>query len=166
MAMKFMINVLRPILKLLDFLTPIGDLAARWWVAYIFFKAGILKIMSWETTIMLFTHEFSVPLLSPYFAAVIGTGAELILPILLFLGLGGRISIVIFFAYNAVAAISYPHLWTPEGAQGLAQHINWGLLLGLLMFHGPGKLSIDYWLKKRYGHYFVNSARNTSPRSK
>jgi len=151
MTIKFMIKVLSPILKLLDFLTPVGDLAARCWVAYIFFKAGILKVMSWQTTILLFTHEFSVPFLSPYFAALIGTGAELILPVLLVLGLGGRLSIVAFFCYNVVAVISYPHLWTPDGAQGLAQHINWGLLLALLMFHGPGKLSIDHWLRKKYG---------------
>ena len=106
MTMKFMVSVLGPVFRFLDFLTPVGDLAARWWVAYIFFQAGILKIMSWETTVMLFTHEFSVPFLSPYLAALIGTGAELVLPVLLFLGLGGRISILIFFIYNAVAVIA------------------------------------------------------------
>jgi len=35
---------------------------------------------------------------------------------------------------------------------GLDQHINWGLLLALLMCHGSGKLSIDYWLRKKHGH--------------
>ncbi len=143
-----MIKLLKRFFNLLEFLSPLGDLAARIWIGYIFFKAGWLKIMSWQGTVMLFTHEFSVPLLAPLVAAVIGTGAELILPILLVLGLGSRISIAIFFVYNLVAVISYPHLWTPDGAQGLAQHINWGLLLALLMFHGPGKLSLDYLIRR------------------
>lgn len=146
-------------LKVLNFLTPFGELAARLWIAEIFFRAGWLKIKSWHSTVLLFTHEFSVPLLSPYVAALLGTAAEIILPILLVLGLGGRISILIFFIYNAMAIISYPHLWTSEGAQGLAQHINWGLILALLMFHGPGKISLDYLITRKYGdrwNYYHN----------
>ena len=135
---------------LLDVLTPIGQLAARWWVAWIFLKAGILKVMSWQSTLMLFRYEFAVPFLSPEVAAVIGTGAELILPILLIFGLGGRLSITVFFIYNLIAVISYPILWTPDGAAGLANHVNWGLLLALLMFFGAGKLSLDYLIKKWY----------------
>ena len=145
--------IIKPFLKLLDFLTPLGDLLARVWIAWIFLKAGLVKIQSWQVTIMLFTNEYHVPFLSAKMAAIIGTGAEIILPILLVLGLGGRITIFIFFVYNAVAAFSYPHLWTPDGALGLDQHINWGLLLALLMFHGSGKLSLDYWIRKRHGHH-------------
>ncbi len=100
---------------------------------------------------MLFHYEYQVPILSPYWAAVLGTIGELTLPVLLVLGLGGRIVIVAFFFYNVVCAISYPHLWTPEGANGLFQHICWGLLLAMLMTHGTGKLSLDYWLCKYYG---------------
>lgn len=133
--------------RLLDFLTPIGDLAARVWVAYSFFKSGLLKITSWQSTVMLFTHEFHVPLLSPHVAAVGATGLELILPILLLFGLGTRLVAVIFFVFNLVAVFSYPFLLTPEGGPGLAQHIGWALLLALLMFHGTGKLSIDYWIR-------------------
>ena len=139
-----------------------GDLAARVWVGWIFFKAGLVKIQAWQSTLFLFQNEYHVPLLSPVVAAYIGTAAEIILPILLVLGLGGRVTILIFFIYNAIAVFSYPHLWTPEGAMGLAQHINWALLLGLLMFHGPGKLSVDYWIKRRYGHYLLRPAANDS----
>lgn len=151
MAIRMIARILRPFLKALDYITPLADLLARLWVANVFFRAGVLKVQSWSSTLMLFTHEFHVPLLSPYFAAVIGTGAELILPILLVLGLGGRFTIFIFFAYNVIAVISYPHLWTADGAAGLAQHINWGILLMLLMCHGPGKWSLDYWIRKKYG---------------
>jgi len=153
MFIKTTAKIIRPFLWLMDFLTPVGDLLARCWVAYIFFKAGLLKLHSWDGTLALFNYEYHVPLLPPDFAAVLGTGAELILPVLLLIGLGGRITIFIFFVYNLVAVISYPFLWSPDGAQGLAQHVNWGLLLMLLMFHGSGKLSVDYWLRTRYHHH-------------
>ena len=141
-----------PIFRLLDFLTPLGDLLARLWVAKIFFESGLTKIQSWDSTLTLFTYVYQVPLLPPDIAAYLGTGAELLLPVLLVLGLGGRITIFVFFMYNLVAMVSYHYLWTPEGAMGLDQHINWALLLMLLMFHGAGKISLDHWLKKKFGH--------------
>ena len=153
MAIRIIARVIRPFLKALDYLAPLGDLLARLWVAKIFFQAGLVKIQSWQSTLMLFKHEYHVPLLPSYAAAVIGTGAELILPILLAIGFGGRIMIFIFFLYNAIAVISYGFLWTPEGAMGLAQHINWALLLLLLMCHGPGKWSVDYWIRRKHGRY-------------
>ncbi|AKP73051.1 DoxX [Piscirickettsia salmonis] len=143
-------TLFRPLLRTFDFLMPVGDLAVRLWVAHIFFKAALTKIQSWDSTILLFTHEYQVPFLSPVFAAYLGTGAELILPILLVLGLGGRVVIFVFFCYNAIAVISYPYLHTPEGLPGLLQHVNWGLLLMMLMFHGSGKISLDHWLAKHF----------------
>jgi putative oxidoreductase len=131
-------------------------------VAWIFFKAGLLKAQSWSGTLMLFHHEYNVPILTSEVAAVVGTAAELILPILLVLGLGGRITILLFFIYNIIAVISYDFLWTPDGWNGLAQHINWGIILALLMTHGPGKLSIDYWLRKKYGHLFSKKRESST----
>jgi putative oxidoreductase len=145
----------RPFISLTGFLTPLGDLIARVWVAQIFFVAGLVKIQSWESTLALFEYEYKVPILSPYFAAVLGTAAELVLPVLLAVGLGGRFWIFALFVFNIVAAASYPFLWTPEGSTGLQQHIGWGVLLMLLMFHGSGKLSLDYWIHKKYGYLLV-----------
>lgn len=155
MLIPFAAKIVRPFVATLNFLTPLGDLLARLWVASIFFKAGLLKLQSWETTITLFTYEYHVPVLSPQLAAILGTGAELILPVLLVLGLGGRFCILIFFIYNLVAVASYPFLWTAGGYMGLQEHINWGLLLLLLMLHGSGKLSLDHWLHLRHRHHLV-----------
>jgi putative oxidoreductase len=155
MVIKLIARIIRPFLLALDALTPLGDLLARCWVAYIFFNAGLIKIQNWNATISLFTYEYHVPLLPPYAAAILGTAAELILPLLLVIGLGGRITILIFFIYNIIAVVSYTFLWTPEGQMGLYQHIDWGLLLALLMFHGSGKISVDYWLWKRHGHHLL-----------
>ena len=90
-------------------------------------------------------------------AAVLGTIAELVLPVLLVLRLGGPLMILIFFFYNAIVAISYPFLWTPEGTASLDQHINWALLLAMLMTHGSGKWSLDAWLRRRFGHHLENT---------
>lgn len=150
MGIPFISRTIHFFVKSLEFLTPIGDLIVRCWIANIFFKAALIKIQGWDTTISLFTYLYHVPLLSPYVAAVIGTAAELILPVLLVLGLGGRFCILIFFIYNVIAVISYPFLLTPDGSVGLQQHINWGLLLMMLLFHGSGKLSLDYLIRRRH----------------
>lgn len=145
--------IIRPFINAFNALIPAGDLIARLWVAQIFFLSGLIKIESWQATQMLFEHVYQVPFLSPYAAAVLGTAAEIILPIMLVLGLGGRFLIFIFFCYNAICTLSYHFLWTPDGMAGLEQHINWGLLLMLMMFHGSGKWSLDYLIHKFHGHH-------------
>jgi putative oxidoreductase len=148
-------TILRPVFKLLEWLAPFGDLLVRLWVAKIFFLSGLNKIQAWQSTVMLFTNEYHVPLLSPTLAAYIGTGFELVLPVLLVLGLGGRFFIFLFFIYNIMCMISFHFLWTPAGQMGLNDHINWGLLLMLLMFHGSGKISLDHLIHKVWGHHLA-----------
>jgi putative oxidoreductase len=126
--------------SLLAFLAPVVDLAVRLWVAQVFFRSGMLKLQSWETTQLLFANEYHVPLLPPNVAAIMGTGTELIIPIFLAFGLGGRVAAFVLFVFNAIAVISYPEL---EGI-GLEQHYVWGLLLFVTLVHGPGPLSLDH----------------------
>ena len=71
-------------------LQPAAQLAARWYVASVFFASGRTKLRDWDTTLALFTDEYHVPLLSPTVAAWLGTGGELVLPVLLLIGLFGR----------------------------------------------------------------------------
>ena len=137
--------------RAMDYLSPLFDLGIRLWIANIFFKAGLSKIQSWDSTLMLFEYEYEVPLLSPKLAAYLGTGAELVLPISLALGLAGRLSALALSLFNVVAVIAYSaFLFSDEGTVGLQQHIYWGLLLLVTLFHGPGKLSLDHLLARRY----------------
>jgi putative oxidoreductase len=131
----------------LDFLAPVVDLGVRLWVAAVFLKSGLTKIQSWDTTILLFTNEYKVPFLSPETAAYLGTGAELVLPVFLALGLGGRLAAFALFVFNIVAVISYPEL---EGA-GLEQHYVWGIMLLVTLLHGPGALSLDHLIARLVG---------------
>lgn len=127
-------------------LAPAIDLAIRLLVASVFFKSGLTKIANWESTLALFTNEYAVPLLAPELAALLGTGVELIFPVLLVVGLGARFSALLLFAFNVIAVISYPDL----GEVGLRDHQTWGLLLLITLLHGPGKLSLDHLISRRY----------------
>jgi putative oxidoreductase len=110
----------------------------------VFFKSGLTKIQSWDTTVLLFTNEYHVPFLPPEIAALLGTATELVLPVFLALGLGTRVAAAMLFVFNIVAVISYPEL---EGA-GLEQHYVWGMLLLVTLLHGPGALSLDHLIAR------------------
>jgi putative oxidoreductase len=139
------VSVIRTITAGLDWLSPLADLAVRLWVATAFFKSGLVKIQSWDSTLALFTYEYSVPVLSPEVAAYLGTFTELFFPVLLVLGLAGRFAAVVLFIFNIIAVLSYPGLM----AAGIEQHQVWGLMLLVTLSHGPGKLSLDHWISKR-----------------
>ncbi|MBI3897745.1 MAG: DoxX family protein [Gammaproteobacteria bacterium] len=139
-------DVARPAIRGLEFLSPLLDLALRLWVAKFFWDSGLTKIASWDTTVMLFTYEYHVPLLAPAAAAALGTFVELTFPVLLVFGIGTRLSALILFCFNFIAVISYPDL----SEVGLKDHTFYGILLLVIFFHGPGKLSIDHWLRRKW----------------
>jgi putative oxidoreductase len=144
--------------KTAELLTPVADFLARYWVAAAFFSSGLTKtvtdsftlfghtfnyplsVFPTESTFTLFEYEYHVPLLPPMLAAYMGTAAELLLPVFLFLGLGTRYAALALFVFNILAVVSYPDLM----AGGLAEHQVWGLLLLITICHGPGKLSLDH----------------------
>jgi putative oxidoreductase len=126
-------------IALLDQAQPLALLAARLYVAQVFFSAGLTKLRDWDTTLALFADEYHVPLLSPPVAAAMGTAGELVLPVLLALGLAGRFAAAGLSVVNAVAVISLDEI----APAALQQHLLWGsLLLGLLLW-GPGRWSLD-----------------------
>ena len=132
----------------LNALQPAAQLLARWFIAGVFFRSGLTKIADWETTVALFTDEYHVPLLSPHIAAALGTSAELALPALILLGLGGRFAAAGLSVLNVVAVISVEEMPIPA----LQQHIFWGSVLAALLLWGPGRWSVDQllwpWLRK------------------
>ena len=131
----------------LETLQPLALLAARLYVAQVFLLSGLTKIRDWETTLALFENEYQVPLLSPTLAAWLGTGGELALPVLLALGLAGRFAAAGLSVVNIVAVLSLAEI----APAALQQHQFWGsLLIGLLLW-GPGRLSLDAWIGRRFG---------------
>ena len=124
---------------LLDSLQPFAALAIRLYVAKVFALSGWLKVSRWDSTLALFENEYHVPLLSPQTAAVLGTTAELALPLLFALGIRSRVVALGLFVFNIVAVISYPDL----SPAGLKDHVFWGALMLVIAFYGPGRFSVD-----------------------
>ncbi len=149
------IRISRSVIAVLESLAPLADLGIRLWVAHFFWASALTKIFVdatfpfvhvSPTTFMLFELEYQVPLLSPAVAAWLGTYVELVFPLLLAAGLGGRFAATVLFVFNIVAVISYPALQTA----GQLQHALYGTLLLLPLLRGPGMLSFDHLIRKRW----------------
>lgn len=135
----------------LDALQPAAALAARLYVGQAFFLSGLTKIRDWDITLSLFTDEYKVPLLPPALAAVMGTAGELVLPVLLVLGLGGRFAALGLSVVNAVAVVSLAEI----APAALQQHVFWGSLLAGIAIFGPGSWSLERalpWVHARPAH--------------
>jgi putative oxidoreductase len=127
--------------RALALLAPLADLLARLYIARVFLLSGWSKISDWDTTLYLFTDEYHVPLLPPNLAAILGTGGELLFPVMLVLGLFTRLSALGLFCLNIVALASYWHV-LKDVPVALADHLVWGLMLGLLMTWQGGRWEI------------------------
>ena len=125
-------------------------LATRLYVAWQFFKSGLVKIDDWDTTLLLFQEEYHVLLLPPALAAVAGTTGELLFPSLLVLGLATRYAALGLSAVNIMAVVSYAHVLLAEGSEAaLGQHQLWGYMLLVVLVFGPGRISLDALAARR-----------------
>jgi putative oxidoreductase len=118
-------------------------LGIRLYMAWVFFKAGLVKIGDWDSTLLLFEYEYAVPLLSYEVAAYLGTFGELFFPVLLALGLLTRFSALGLSVVNIVAVMSYADM--PAAAYNV--HVIWGILLLVVMFRGAGWCSCDRFIQ-------------------
>jgi len=150
--MNFILQLNRTSMRFDDVLSKWGGsllgLVLRIYVGWQFLKAGFVKISDWEGTLSLFTDEYKVPVLPPELAAYMGAGGELVFPVLLIIGFFSRPAALGLFFVNLMAVISYPALFTFECPAAINDHKYWGLLLLVLVFYGPGKLTLDNFLKK------------------
>ena len=142
---NLMVRLIGKTITGINFLAPLFDLGLRLWVARVFWNSGLQKTASWDSTLMLFEYEYAVPLLPFDVAAYLATGVELAAPVLLVIGLGTRASALALFVLNYVAAISYPDI----NIAVIKDHLLWGTMLAITFFHGPGKISIDHFIKRK-----------------
>jgi putative oxidoreductase len=124
-------------------------LMARVPVAGVFWLSGRTKVDGWnifrinESAVLLFENEFQLPLLNPVFAAHITALAEHVFPVLLVLGLATRYSALALLAMTAVIQIFvFPDAWPTHGT--------WAACFLILIARGPGEISIDHWLARRF----------------
>lgn len=114
----------------------------RFSIASVFWSAGLTKIASWQTTIVLFRDEYRVPFLPPELAADLATAVELTCPVLLVLGIASRLATLPMLAQTLVIEIFvYPEDWI--------EHLTWASMLLFILTRGPGVISLDRWVGPR-----------------
>lgn len=126
------------------------DLAARYYLGWAFFVAGMGRLEDWGSQGFLFREIHPVPGLPPELAAVITTTGEIVLPLLLWLGLFGRFAAAGLFFMTVV--IQFVVGQTPQGIENHIanpEHYWWMLVAAFLWVRGPGPLSLDRLLFKK-----------------
>lgn len=140
------------------FLAPLALLAIRIHVGMVFWRSGQTKIDNLESTKQLFGWEYipnwesnatksilgidiTFPVPSVEFAATSATYAEVVLPILLIAGFGGRFAAFgLFMMALTIESFIYP---------GVSEHAYWMLTMAIIVTQGPGLLSADYWIRRK-----------------
>ena len=121
-------------------------LALRFGLAVPFFKSGTTKWTGFgqlsDSAILLFTEEFKLHILGkvydypyPKFMAYGAGVAEILLPILLALGLFGRLAAFGLLIMTAVIQLTIPSGWPI--------HLTWTAMALAIMVLGSGRLSAD-----------------------
>src|SRR6202521_405290 len=112
-------------------------------VATVFWNSGTTKLANWDATLQLFEDEYKLPLLPPDFAAHLGAGIELTMPVLLVLGLLTRpAALVLLGMTTTIEVFVYPQAWPT--------HIQWAAMLLVLLCRGAGSYSVDHWVRERF----------------
>ena len=115
-------------------LYPFLDLAIRLWLAQAFWVSGVLKLANWDTALTLATHEYPVPWLDPFTAAVLGVVIEVLGSMLLAFGLATRLAAIPLLILTLVIQFEY---------RALDQHLYWAALFGWYVVMGAGPISLD-----------------------
>jgi putative oxidoreductase len=133
---------------------------ARFSIAAVFWKSGQTKVeglaidlldgtfqLGWprlaDSTIPLFQSEYHVPLLAPEVAAHMAAFAEHFFPVLILIGFATRFSALALLGMTLVIEVFvYPDAYPTHGT--------WAAVLLYLMATGPGKLSIDHLIARRF----------------
>lgn len=133
---------------------------ARFSIAAVFWKSGQTKVEGFAidlvsgtfqlgeprlsaSTLPLFRSEYHVPLLSPEVAAHMAAFAEHFFPALILLGFATRFSALALIGMTlTIQLFVYPDAYPTHGT--------WLALLLLLVAKGPGHLSIDHLIARRY----------------
>ncbi len=141
------VNLVASLIKLLE-KTPQSFISAlaRVIIALVFWKSALTKIDGFsirDATFMLFEYEYNLPVIAPQTAAYMATFAELVFPVLLFIGLASRFSAAALLVMTAVIqSFVYPEAYILHGL--------WAIALLIIIARGPGIFSADFLIRKKY----------------
>jgi putative oxidoreductase len=133
---------------------------ARFSIAAVFWNSGQTKVqgfaidivnreftLGWprlsDSVVDLFRDEYRLPLVPPEIAATMAATAEHLFPILILFGCATRLSALALLGMTmTIQLFVYPDAYPTHGT--------WAAVLLYLMVYGPGKLSVDHWITRRY----------------
>jgi putative oxidoreductase len=96
------------------------------------------------SAVALFAQEYRLPLIAPELAAVAAAICEHVLSMLLLIGLGSRFAALALLGMTAtIQVFVYPDAYPTHGV--------WATVLLFIIVRGPGVVSIDHFLARRYG---------------
>jgi putative oxidoreductase len=111
-------------------------------VATVFWNSAQSHLANWDTTLYMFETDYALPFLPPVPAAYLAVAIELSTPPLLVLGLLTRPAAAVLLGMTGVIEVFvYPEAWPT--------HIQWAAMLFVLLARGPGRLSIDWLVRRR-----------------
>jgi len=130
------------------------QLVMRVALAVPFWKSGILKWTGFlqlsDTAVTLFTDEFMLHLPggpyhypAPTVMAFLSGCGEITFPILLVLGFATRFAALGLLVMTAIVELTVPDGWPI--------HITWAAMALGIMAWGPGRISVDHWLRQLFG---------------
>jgi NADH dehydrogenase/putative oxidoreductase len=122
-------------------LFPFLDLVIRVWLAQIFWRSGLLKLLDFDLALYLAANEYPVSWMDPVTAAYLGVAIEVICPIFLVLGLGTRLAAIPLLILSLVIYSEY---------SPMTHHLFWAALFGWYMVMGAGPLSLDRLLVRGF----------------
>lgn len=132
----------------------------RFSIAAVFWKSGQTKIeglaidlingefqLGWphlsDSAVELFASEYKLPLIPPELAAPMAAFAEHLFPILLLVGFATRFSaLALLIMTMTIQLFVYPDAYPTHGV--------WATVLLVLIAKGPGQISLDHWINRRY----------------
>jgi len=136
-------------------------LLGRFSIAAVFWKSGQTKVQGFaidivsgefqfgiprlsDSVVALFRDEYRLPLVPPEIAAPLAAFAEHLFPLLILIGLATRFSAAALLVMTAtIQLLVYPDAYPTHGV--------WAAVLLFLIARGPGALSIDRLIAKRFG---------------
>jgi putative oxidoreductase len=130
-----------------------AQLLLRVALAVPFWRSGILKwdgfLQLSDTAVTLFTDEFRLhlpggpyPFPAPTVMAFLSGCGEITFPVLLILGFATRFAALGLFFMTVIVELTVPDGWPV--------HITWAAMAFGIMAWGPGRISIDYVIRRAF----------------
>jgi putative oxidoreductase len=130
------------------------QLVLRLGLAVPFWRSGVNKwdgfLQLNDTAVFLFSSEFQLhlpggpyPFPAPTVMAFASGSAEILLPILLVLGLASRLAALGLLIMTVIIQLTVPDGWPI--------HVTWAAMALGIMAWGPGRISLDHWIKRFFG---------------